>query len=246
MEISVPTWNSGTKGYSFQILQSTYSLEQLVYYETNPATQLTLPATESINKRFVEEFLEKTKKYFTNPLSPEKVLQHLRHVEKILNQPNVAGWYTLEWKPASFQVKAGDFQIVWQLVSFKEATPVIPAEFTASTTPRAATPQVPEQPQELRSIQIHDSLVPVGDLPLSDLPPLTFTTEEVDMDKEAVKRRIREARLKVALAKLKAQRLEHKYFERYGQTAEDSEESSSFSTDSEEEEEVSFEPHLRR
>jgi len=243
MEIGVPTWNSSTMGYSFQILQSDSVLEDLVYYE---AQELNLPATDSISKAFVEEFLEKTKKYFTNPLIPEKVLRHLRHIQKASTLPTVAGWYSFQWKPSSFIVKSGDFQLVWQVVSFKEATPVIPAEFTASTTPRAQTPQVPEQASEqVRSIQIHDSLIPVGDLPLSDLPPLSFTTEEVDMDRESTKRRIREARLKVALAKLKAQRLEHKYFERYGQAAEDSEESSSLSTESEEEE-GSFEPHLRR
>ena len=74
----------------------------------------------------------------------------------------------------------------------------------------------------------------MGHLPLSDLPPLSFGLEEMDPAREETRRRIREARLKVQLAKLKAQRMEQKYYERYGQVPDDSEESSDFSSDSEE------------
>lgn len=92
--------------------------------------------------------------------------------------------------------------------------------------------------KELRTIQIQnqpaDSLIPIGDLPLSDLPPLSFMTDEVDDPrKEEVKRRIREARLKVALAKLKAERMEQKYYAQYGERPENSEESSSYTSEEE-------------
>jgi hypothetical protein len=46
------------------------------------------------------------------------------------------------------------------------------------------------------------------------------------VEQKEVRRRIREARLKVELAKLKAKRMEQKYYERYGEAALDSEESS--------------------
>ena len=81
-------------------------------------------------------------------------------------------------------------------------------------------------------------------MPLSDLPPLNFTTEAIDPSREESKRRIREARLKVALAKLKAQRMEHRYFEKYGTALDNSEDSSEFSTDSEGE--SSFEGGVER
>jgi hypothetical protein len=240
MEIGIPTWNANTMSYSFRILKSSYAMEQTVYCESSA---LNFPASSSVSEAFVEEFLEKTKKYFTNPLTPEKVLKHLRHTVDTANLSAVeAGWYKLTWKPSVFVIKSGDFALQWELADMKNDAPIIPAEFTASTTPRGQSP-VPEQPQELRNIQIHDSLIPVGDLPLSDLPPLSFGTEQGDPVQEEIKRRVREARLKVQLAKLKAQRMEHKYFERYGQQIEDSEDSSEFSSDSEEEEEIPFERH---
>ncbi len=240
MEISVPTWNSNSMSYSFRIGKCAHKVEQVAYYEgTNGA--LEFPASPVISEAFVRDFLEKTKKYFTTPLTAEKVLRHLR--QNVTNEgalPSETGWFHFVWAPVVFVVKSGDFALSWEVVDYKKTEPIIPAEFTEAKTPRAQSPAPPEQTrQDLRQIQIHDSLIPVGDLPLSDLPPLSFGVEDQDPEKEEIKRRIREARLKVQLAKLKAQRMEHKYYERYGQTAVDSEESSDFSSDSEEEE-VSF------
>jgi hypothetical protein len=236
MEIGIPTWNSSTSSYLFRILKTTHQVEQSLYYE--PSQSLEFPADSAVTQAFVSEFLEKTKKYFTTPLTAEKVLRHLRHVADTVNRPREEGWFTLVWKPYAFVVKSGDFALSWQITDAKATEPLIPADFTA-TTPRAQSPAAPEQ-ASLRQIQIHDSLIPVGDLPLSDLPPLSFGTEESDPEKEESKRRIREARLKLQLAKLKAQRMEQKYYERYGQPAEESEESSEFSSDSEDEEELPF------
>ncbi len=243
MEINTPTWNRGDTSYSFRIIKSNYEVEQSVYYE--PANdKLELPANPPATEGFVREFLEKTKKYFTNPLTPEKVFRHLRHTIAAENElPSTIGWYSFTWKPYSFTIKSGDFNLSWYVAAAKETPMIIPAEFTSSTTPRAQSPSPEQMATELRNIQIRDSLIPVGDLPLSDLPPLSFTAEELDPAREEVKRRIREARLKVQLAKLKAQRMEQKYYERYGQPVEDSEESSEFSSDSDEEEEIPFEHH---
>lgn len=237
MEIGVPTWNSNTMSYSFRILKSNFSLSQRLYYEP---PNVTFPAkpTDADGENFLLEVLDKTRKYFTTPLTLEKVLRHLRYSTDIADAPKEAGWYEFHWRPSVFTVKSGDFAVSWELGEVKQIEPLIPAEFIESTTPRAKSPAVPEQPaQNIRQIQIHDSLIPVGDLPLSDLPPLSFGTEDMDPHREESRRRIREARLKVQLARLKAQRMEQKYYERYGQTAEESEESSDLSSDSEEEEE---------
>jgi hypothetical protein len=244
MNIGVPTWNSQTSSYSFKILSGGPLVEKVVYVEL-PTGKVDLPATidGSLIDAIVRDFLEKTRKYFTNPLTPEKVLRHLTHTT-VHGGVSIAaaGWYTIAWKPIHFVVKANTFQLAWQVDSAEETVPLIPAEFTAQT-PRASTPESPEQPKQVRTIQIHDSLIPVGDLPLSDLPPISFPTEEMDPSREETKRRVREARLKVALAKLKAQRMEQKYYERYGQTMEESEDSSEFSSDSEEE--LPFERGMR-
>lgn len=236
MEVGVPTWNTGSRSYSFQILKWDTELKvNAVYYEVGtPMPAPVSPATARFQETFVSAFLEATRKYFTSPLTVEKVLRHLRHSVQEGEFPTSTGWYDVLWAPAKMIIKTGDYELVWRVASTTEACPMIPPEFTESKTPRPKSPDVPEQ-QEIRSIQIHDSLIPVGDLPLSDLPPLPFSAEEeVDPVKEESKRKIREARLKVALARLKAQRMEQTYYERYGQPPEESENSSETSSDSEE------------
>lgn len=245
MEISTPTYNSASSSYTFRLIHGTQVMEDKVFFDETmkdlpfPA----IPADSAVSRSFVEDFLSKTKKYFTNPLTLEKVLRHLRHTASNEIFSKKEGWFDCRWEPYSFTIKPNDFLLTWQLVKYQETIASIPAEFTASTTPRAQTPNAPEQTEtQLRNIFIHDSLIPVGDVPLSDLPPLSFGTEETDPEKEESRRRIREARLKVQLAKLKAQRMEQKYYERYGQPAEESDESSDFSSESEEEE-LSFGRH---
>lgn len=242
MEIGTPSWNRTTQSYTFPIYKCPFLAGEVSYYEGTLPTEL--PATTQVSAEIlVQEILEKTKKYFTNPLTLEKVLRVLRHTVQQGESPAVheLGWYKMAWRPCAFIVKAGDYTVAWRIDEMTQTDPVIPAEFTAQT-PRAQSPERPEQvPEQTRSIQIHDSLIPVGDLPLSDLPPLSFPQEEMDPAREESRRRIREARLKVALAKLKAQRMEQKYYERYGQTPEDSEEESSDLTS--ESEADSFEPH---
>ena len=234
MEISVPTWNSNTMSYSFRIGKCSQQVAQVSYYEA-PNGVFEFPASPAVFESVVRDFLEKTKKYFTTPLTADKVLRHLRHTVISGEQPSQSGWFRVVWRPSVFIVKSGDFTLQWEITETTEAQPLIPAEFTEAKS-RSQSPAPPEVArQDLRQIQIHDSLIPVGDLPLSDLPPLSFDVEEQDSEKEEIKRRIREARLKLQLAKLKAQRMEQKYYERYGQTAGDSEESSEFSSDSEEE-----------
>lgn len=235
MEVGVPTWNTGSRSYSFQILNCKAELKtNSIYYEAGAAMPAPAPpATALVQEKIVNAFLEATRKYFTSPLTLDKVLRHLRHSVQEGDLPTSSGWYDVVWVPTKMIVKTGEYELVWRILTTTETCPVIPSDFTESQTPRAKSPDAPEQ-HEIRSIQIHDSLIPVGDLPLSDLPPLPFSTEEeVDPVKEESKRKIREARLKVALARLKAQRMEQSYYERYGQPPEESENSSETSSDSE-------------
>ena len=171
MEVSIPTWNGATKSYTFTILGTKLFVEETVFWE-NETKNLDIPATNPTQiTEFVNEFLEVSKKYFTNPLASEKVLRHLRQTIRTTGLPTESGWYTLQWKPSLFVVKPGEFELAWAVNSFQEASPIIPAEFTASQTPRAQSPLTgqgrstsSEVPEQTRNIQIHDSLIPVGGL----------------------------------------------------------------------------------
>lgn len=236
MEIGVPTFQAKEQSYSFKINKCSYSASENLYYELN-TTELNPPASVAFLGSLFTEFIQGTHKWFSVPLVLEKVLKRLRHeVNKVAELPEQSGWYTATFIPSTIIIKPTEITLQWTISEFKASSPQIPSNFLASTTPRPGSPE--QTTSEVRTIQVHDSLIPVGDIPLSDLPPLNFSvieTNEGDPEKEENKRRLREAKLRVALAKLKAQRMEQKYFERYGEQLEESESSDSEFSDSENE-----------
>lgn len=232
MEISIPTWNAKDTSYTFKLLNHAYKVSVSVYWEGHQ-TELSLPANIACVEPLLKDFVQSSKKYFTNELILEKVQKRLRHeLQTIEDLPVHSGWYTVTFRPVHLVVKpAGEFVLGWTANEFCETAPVIPSDFLGTTTPRATTP-TPEQAHEIRTIHVHDSLIPVGDLPLSDLPPLSFGDTPEDPARGDHRRRVREAKLKVALARLKAQRMEQKYYERYGEDLSESEDSSDLSSES--------------
>jgi hypothetical protein len=236
MEISTPIFSSKENSYTFKLTKHTHSETHTLYYDT-AQTEFSLPAPYSQLASLVNAFILGTKKWFTVPLVAEKVLKRLRHEVLLPKQgttPSSSGWFDMTFSATFFIIKPTEMVLQWDITEWKESNPVIPSDFLESTTPRPASP---EQTPEVRNIQVHDSLIPVGDLPLSDLPPLNFSSEahylEENPEKEESKRRLREANLKLALAKLKAERMKQRYFEKYGEEPEDSENSESEFSDSE-------------
>ena len=235
VEVGHPKWLSQESAYEF-------TFDKSPFVEGAPipdAASLTLPdlTNHPALHALLTGFLEKTKQFFVTPLQLEKIKKYLTHhpiIDSIAFPPEV-GFYKPVWKPVSLKMKSNEFAMHWSIAKWEPAGPLIQSDFFRPQTPKQS-PEPTEQPN-LRTIHIQnslDSLVPVGDIPLSDLPPLNFGDETPE--KREVRRRIREARLKVELAKLKAKRMEQKYYERYGETAQESEESSLESSESDSDE----------
>ena len=232
MEVGNPTWNSEENTYLFPFTGTLLDLK--VNQHISDLSGLSLPEdldTMGIVDEVIGIFLERTKRYFVTPLQKETVKKHLRHyVANVANLPTKYQFYTPTWNPVHLKLKSNEFSLFWSVEKWAPTEPLIRPDFFRSKTP---APQSPELQPNLRTIHIQntmDSLVPVGDLPLSDLPPLNFGEET--HEKKEIRRRIREARLKVELAKLKAKRMEQKYYERYGEVQGETDESSLGSSDS--------------
>jgi hypothetical protein len=224
LEIGYPKWISQESAYEFPFLSAPVFKGTAV---PNGAA-VTLPdlAKEPLLQEILTGFLEKTKQFFVTPLQLEKIKKYLTHsIAETATFPEEDGFYQPFWRPSTLKMKSNEFAMVWSLTDWIPVEPLIQSDFFRPQTPKQS-PEPNGQPN-LRTIQIQnnlDALVPVSELPLSDLPPLNFGTETVEQ--KEVRRRIREARLKVELAKLKAKRMEQKYYERYGEAALDSEDSS--------------------
>lgn len=228
MDVSNPIWNAQESSYLFTFTGNFPTVNGSAVSENS---QLALPdfTKQSCLEEILTTFLEKTKRFFVTPLQLETVKKYLHHHIEQSNMPREGEYFVPVWKPSSMKMKSSEFGLYWSVVEWKPSEPLIQPNFFRSKTPQPLS--LPPEPN-LRTIHIQngmDSLVPVGDLPLSDLPPLNFGESP---EKKEVRRRIREARLKVELARLKAKRMEQRYYERYGEDLE-GEDSSLESSESE-------------
>lgn len=237
MEIDTPIWNAEENAYTFHFTGDVQTIDTDVVVLN--VAELKPPHFELTTMTFLDKlldlFLDKTKRYFVSPLQKETVKKHLRHyIADVPTLPVSGTAYTPRFKPDYLKLKSNEFSLYWSVFEWKASIPQIRPDFFRSNSP---APQSPELQPNLRTIHIQntmDTLVPVGDFPLSDLPPLDFVDDTPE--KKEIRRRIREARLKVELAKLKAKRMEQKYYERYGEARAETEDSSLGSSDSDSDE----------
>lgn len=230
VEVSQPKWLSQESAYEF-LFQTSFRLKGEPIPNGGTVTLPDLAKDTPFVQEILRSFLEKTKQFFVTPLQFEVVMKYLtHHIDIIAPFPKEEGFSKPLWKPMYLKMKSSEFGLHWSVVEWTSSEPFIQSNFFRPQTSTQQSPELPpnttNQPN-LRTIHIQntmDSLIPMGDLPLSDLPPLNFIEETPE--KKEVRRRIREARLKVELAKLKAKRMEQRYYERYGEADESSLESS--------------------
>ena len=222
IQVGPPKWVSQESAYIFPFT----SAPTVEGTAVSTDVSINLPDLETVLDEILTGFLEKTKQFFVTPLSIEKVKKHLTNsITNGVACPTEEGFYKPTWAPVTLKMKSNEFGLSWSVQKWERTQPLIGSDFFRSASP--------EPKPNLRTIHIQntmDALVPVGDLPLSDLPPLNFGEETPE--RKEVRRRIREARLKVELARLKAKRMEQKYYERYGEADVTSEGSSLESSES--------------
>lgn len=242
MEIGVPTYSAAGQLYTFPIHLSTFQLSSNPKYiegiDFPDAPELNTEEVKAKLEHFLNTFIEKTKRYFTTPLRMKTILSRLNHVwegHPANSETGVSpGWYSVNWKPAYLKIVPKDFVLVWKPGSLEVAEPVIPNNFIADSESRCPSPS---PALELRTIQLQQSTSSGSGL-VEHEPSFEETIDSrlMTLDYEAPshrieKKKIREAKLRAALASLKAERLAEKYYQKYGSLP--GEDSSDLSSDSE-------------
>jgi hypothetical protein len=232
MEVANPMWNSKESSYIFQLSGSYFALGGPISH-SSPGSQFKTPVlTDALITSFLDEFVVKTSKHFATPLRTSTILPRLKHVWTQPTLDLTDKSYRFEWTPKEMIVKSKEFSLVWTSVA-KETEPVISSDFLKLAASRSSSP-APAETKDLRTIQLQaqtgliEHEIPMS-LDLSD--PRMMTLEYENSPHSAEKKRIREARLRAALASLRAERLTEKYYQKYGTPAED--DSSGLSSDSE-------------
>jgi len=232
MEVANPVWNSKESSYVFHLSGSYFTVSPMSH--SSPGAPFKTPVLDTnVVSGFLDVFVQKTAKHFATPLRTTNILPRLKHVWTPPTVDLTDKSYVFEWTPKEMIVKSREFCLVWTSVS-RESEPVISSDFLNLAPSRSSSP-APAETKDLRTIQLQAQTGLVEhDIPMSaDLNDPRMILEYENSPHSAEKKRIREARLRAALANLRAERLTEKYYQKYGTPAED--DSSGLSSDSEDE-----------
>lgn len=188
------------------------------------------------SRRVFEHWIQDCSGAFIKPPTIESCLAHTEviwdsnaPVATLAPTEEDSDWI-LQWVPTKVKVDTPTFQIYWAPSYKTQHSSRIPFtdEMTlnrgisgtetielqgSETNTRVIVTQIPSQLQELTDAA----------LPLSDSPTLRLNME-IDVAEDKYRRRVREARIRSKLAHYRAERLAHRFEERFGYYPEEDEE----------------------
>lgn len=215
MILSNPIWSSMNKTYSIHISNP----ETITYSELRNTSGNEFFNEPDINKKefqevindFITEFIAFSKVTFSTPIKNTNLIKRLKHIfTQISNQHNYGKQCLITWKPTKIVISSALYEIYW------DVTTVL---FDDSIEYEKIDPDTTTIVEPVIEIQEISNISPEQD----------YTSSS----RALLKKKVRETRLKVAIVKLKAEKLAAKYFRRYGNDLNVSDESD-LSSDSDE------------
>jgi hypothetical protein len=173
--------------------------------------------------------------WFTTPITLDKLRKNLKFEFAPFEYTPESRWVSVRWVPKHFKIQTKGFVLLFSVQSFVESNPRIPLSFLESTTPRASTPEDAPLVRNIvvrpGAIQIPSDLIESTDIPLSE----SHASMEIEMDdkKSTERQRLRQAKLRAAIARLKVEEMRERYIREYGDVDDENEDSDDSSLESE-------------
>jgi hypothetical protein len=184
--------------------------------------------------------LEQTYSWFSTPIEQSSFEKRLTFEFIPLEYTPESRWVQVKWIPKHLQIHSkGRFVCTFIVDSFVDTVPRIPKEFLGSMTPRAWSPieeketplrnqvTVPvaaaaaSAPDQVRKILIQpgsmgSDLEDMNDMPLveSGMASIELRSEHQSHEKQ----KLRQAKLRAAIARLKVEEMRERYLRKYGDT----------------------------
>jgi hypothetical protein len=205
----------------------TISSEDPVIYSSEKQPELSELLTSSgcveFLKNFTLAFATKCSKYFPKPLVAERIIGKLSHVIKTIDDTHegegIINWYFI---PISICVSGTIIEVNWKLIktttviSWQDEEEAVPVPEPEPETPTCQEASEVKQ-DELQEVKTDDIENTTGD----DTPSFILGPSAAAKDKE--KKKLREAKLQVELARFRAARAYEKYIAKYGDDLSDTE-----------------------
>jgi hypothetical protein len=235
MTFTSPIWNAQTNSYKVRVIDTT----QFLYTETrvkssgNSFYDHVNVNDRTFNKTAVNNLANAVWRegasWFATPINPEVFLKKVTHSFAdipIHASDNYGKIVEFTWVPYEIIISSKSFKVSWELYKYINHDSIIPSDFIDFSEELELSP---------RTIVIQQNDI----IENAEIP---FDNSEQDIhqisSRAILKQKVRKAKLKAAIATMKAERMAEKYFRRYGvQTNLDSDSDISFDSENEESEE---------
>lgn len=174
-------------------------------------------------KLFAETFASTCSKFFPKPLVAEKLIPKLNHIIKTIDEEHhgdgIIMWHFL---PISICVSGISLEVYWKVIKttsvidWEEPEPEAEVEAAIETAELVEQPPTSQVSEDLQEVVTDDIIATGEDKPQFILGPSAAT-------KEKDKKKLREAKLQVELARFRAARAYEKYVAKYGDDLSDTE-----------------------
>lgn len=216
LTFSAPVWYSNDKKYVAEVKDTDIILDSEPVDLSKEC--ITKPPATADVETFVKDILpiihEQTGSWFTSPLTLEKLQKKLRCDFQDIQIKHDQRYVIFKWVPKYFTIESNAFKLTFTISSMNDYYPRIPTNFLDPDTPRATTPANEVENANVRNIVIHPDTQPefMDDIPFSEHP----STLELRDEKSRERQRLRQAKLRSAIARLKVEQLRERYLRHYG------------------------------
>ncbi len=229
-QVKRPKFIASKKAYVFD-LESTPAIDLLVEHPLSWSAPSPPPFSDSILPMILDIFTTKSAPYFPNgKLRTSDLLSHMENIwntdeleesQRVELNTQAAEGYGIHtrWIPARITLVPGRIEIQWNLESAEVAEAQIPPGFLEALAPEA----VPSGTEEgvgaeilPESAGVADLAVEEGSTELQETEPPESVRDVGAESRERERQKVRQARLRAALAELRAERLADRYYRRYG------------------------------
>ena len=202
-QVLPPQFDQEKKSYIFKF-KNPPKIEEVT---TNPS-KLSI-TEEDLTEIFTRDFLMQASKYFSKPLDTELFYKRVAYTwitEEVDLTVTGEESFRATWIPATIVFYTNRYELTFNLVELEPAVvqSIPPGFLDGLGVPGEEMPLIPVE-TELPELPITEITIPFGEM----------STDEKDK-RELARKKIRQARLRASLARLRAEKLADRYFSRYG------------------------------
>ena len=220
LELDVPTWYSRESMYASKVKSADFNLTGDCVDISKEDADLSVPPSmvEEFRAEISDALAKETKTWFSSPLTGPQVEKRLQFQFPKMSFNTDEKWVKATWVPDYFQVQKKGFVLIFKILRISPCNPRIPLTFFEAMTPRATTPTEESTLQDIRNIVLQPGAGPQGLEDAGDEIPLSenLSSFEIRDEQSRERHRLRQAKLRAAIARLKVEEMRERYLRHYG------------------------------